>query len=197
MTGAIFLGVYAVAGVASGALAWSHVRRVSRAARGDLESLANGLKRVPAAERVAALRDRTTEGTFEHDLAVELLAAPSEDAKVAAVNLALADAEHALVETAAWPRTAIRIALLGAGICAFAAWVSDPDQARWALAVIGIGALAALSCAQAQKTGERLAERQRRAIDALVAAALALPPEARVPAPAGGAGERNKRRRRG
>jgi len=178
LTGAIFLGIYVAAGVASGALAWSHVRRVAGAARGDLEPLALALRRVPAAERPAALRDRAAEGSFAHDLAVELLAATTEDAKVAAVNLALSDAEHALVETASWPRTALRIALLGAGICAFLAWVSEPDQLRWPLAVIGGGAIAALTCAQAQRTGERHAERQRRAIDGLVTAVLALPPEA-------------------
>jgi hypothetical protein len=195
LTGAIFLGIYVAAGVASGALAWSHVRRVAGAARGDLESIALALKRVPAADRVAALRDRTEAGTFERELAVELLAATTEEAKVSAVNLALGDAEHALVETAAWPRTALRIAILGAGICAFLAWVSDPDQLRWPLAVIGAGAIAALTCAQAQKTGERHTERQRRAIDALVTAVLALPPAERAPSPPGGAGGSAKRRR--
>jgi hypothetical protein len=173
------------------------VRRVTTALRADAEAIALSLKRVPAGERLAALRDRSPEGSWEHDLAVEVLAAPTEDAKVAAVNLALSEVEHALQRSAGWPAAGLRIALLGAGLLAFAGYLAEPGQLRWPLATVGVGALAALTCAQAGRTGARCAEQQRVAADAVVAAALALPPEGRPAAPAGGGGGAARRRRRG
>ncbi|MFT3769219.1 MAG: hypothetical protein QM820_27590 [Minicystis sp.] len=197
MTGAVFLAPAIALGVACGALAWAHVRRVMGAARADLEALALSLKRVPSGERLAALRDRTEPGSWEHDLAVDVLASPpGEEATVAAVNLALADVEHALDRGARWPATALRIALLGGGVLAFLAWITEPAQLRWVLCTIGVSGLAALTCAQAGRTGARHAERQRLAVDALVAAVLALPPEARPPSPARGGPAPTKRHRR-
>lgn len=200
MTGAVFLGPALALGVASAALAWAHVRRVLGAVRADTEALALALRRVPAAERLAALRDRTEPGRWEHELAVDVLAAAGDEARVAAVNLALGDVEHALGRTAGWPGTALRIALLGGGVVAFLAYLVEPGQLRWPLAILGVSALAALTCAQARRTADGHADRQRRTVDGLVAAVLVLPPEARAasPARAGAApapGSRHRRRR--
>jgi hypothetical protein len=180
--------------VASAVLAWSHPRHVATTLRADAQALALALKRLPAGERLPALLEQSTSGSFEHDLAADVLAARDEDGKVAAVNLALGEIDHALDRRASWPPTALRIALLGAGLLAFFAYLADPAQLRWPIAVVGAGAFSALTCAHAARSGARDAERQRRAVDAVVAAVLAFPPETARPAgPAGG----KRRRRRG
>jgi hypothetical protein len=173
--GALFLALSVLVGLASAALAWGHVRRVTGATGADPEALALGLKRVPAAERIAELQRRARPGSWEHGLAAELLAAPGEGAKIAALNLAISDADHAMTRTARWPLTALRIALLGAGVLGFSAYIEDPAQLKWALATVAVGGVAAVACVEARRSGQRAAARQRRGIDALVAVALGLP----------------------
>ena len=192
--GFVFLLAACLLGAASGTLAWAHVRRVIAVLRADVDALALALKRVPAAERLMTLQERSAPGSWERDLAVDVLAASSEDAKVAAVNLALAEIEHALARSERWPAAAVRIALLGGGFLALLAKVVDPAQMRWTIAIAAASGLAAATCAQAARTGARHAERQRRAVDALVAAALALPPAGRAPSPAAGRGAPRRRR---
>jgi hypothetical protein len=164
--------------------------------RTDLEALALSLKRTPPADRPRELVERTREGSLEHDLGADIVAARDGDARVAAVNLWVAEVQHALEHGARWPGAGLRIALLAAALAAFFAYMTEPGQLRLPLGAVAIGGLAALTCAQAGRTAERLAERQRRAADALVAAVLGLPPEEHGPpgarGPAGGA-----RRRRG
>ena len=130
MTGAVFLGISLLLALACSALAWSHVRRVLGATRGDLTSLSATLRRVPAADRVRRLLERTEPGSWEHELAAEALAAPDEDARVAAVNLALADVEHTFRRSVGWPPAALRIALLGAAFVAFCAYLGDQAHLR-------------------------------------------------------------------
>jgi hypothetical protein len=197
VTGPVLLVLASVLAVAAGALAWAHVRRVIAVVRPDTESIALALKRVPASERLTSLRDRAAAGSWEHDLAADVLAAPDEEAKVAAVNLALADIEHALVRGERWPAAALRIALLGGGLLAILAKLLDPGQLRWTVAIIAVDGLAAMTCAHAARIAARHADRQRRAVDALVAAALTLPPEGRVAsAPTGRGGPSPSRQRR-
>lgn len=179
MTGAVYVALSAVISGASSILAWAHVQRVARAVRADLDSVAASLKRVPPLERSRALLDRSTPGSFEHELASCALAAPNDEARVAAINLSLSEVEHALAERATWPSAGLRIALLGAGLCAFLAYVDEPGQLRSALGALAVGALGALSSAQARRSATQQAEHQRRAIDALVTAAFALPLEPR------------------
>ena len=166
-------------GLAALALGWGHVRRVTAATAADPARVAASLRRVPPAERLEELRRRARPGSFEHGLAFETLAAEGEDAKVAAVNLALSEVEHAMTRTARWPRTAVRIALLGAGVLGFSAYIEDPGQLKWALATVAVGGVAAVGCVEARRAGERALGRQRRGIDALVSAALGLPDEPR------------------
>jgi hypothetical protein len=196
--GALFFALSVIVGLASAVLAWEHVPRVTGATGADPGVLALALARVPAAERVAEIQRRARPGSWEHGLASELLAAPGEEAKVAALNLALADADHAMTRTARWPLTALRIALLGAGVLGFSAYIEDPAQLEWALATVAVGGVAAVACVEARRSGERALVRQRRGIDALVAVALSLP-EGPPEGPRGGAdpGEGRPRASRG
>lgn len=188
MTGAVLLGVSLSLALGCAALAWSHVLRVLGATRGDLVTLAAALKRMPPADRARGLLDGTTPGSWEYELAAEVLAAPHDDARVAVVNLALSDVEHTLRRGAGWPPASLRLALTGAALLAVCAYVGDPAQPRWALAILGVGALAAVTCVEAGRAGERNVQRQRRAIDALVAVTMALAegrtlPDPRPPSP--------------
>lgn len=179
MTGSVYVALSALISGASSILAWAHVQRVTRVVRADLDSVAGSLKRLPPLERPQTLLDRSSPGSFEHELASCALAAPDDEARVAAINLSLSEVEHALGERARWPSAALRIALLGAGLCAFLAYVSDPGQVRSPLGALAVGALGALSSAQARRSATQQADHRRRAIDALVTAAFALPLEPR------------------
>jgi hypothetical protein len=211
---AVYLALAVVVGLGSAALAWSQARRTAAPTGGDPAALAKALKRVPVGERLAELQRRTAPGTWEHELAVDALAAPDESARVAAVNLALAEVEHTLTMGAGWPRAGVRIALLGAAFLAFAAYVGGNGQVQAPLVIVAVGALAALTSVEAGRSAERNAARQRVAIDELIAAALGDPLEAadrathssarwrgaeaqvaRTPAPGGGRREPGPARR--
>jgi hypothetical protein len=159
-------------GVGAAWLAWTQARRAAAPTGSDPAALTLALKRLPAGERLAELRRRAAPGTWEHELAVEAIAATDEAARVGVVNLALAEAEHALTRGAGWPRAAVRIALLGAALLAFAAYIGGSGGVKAPLAILGIGGIAALTCVEARRSAQRNATRQRRAIDELVAATL-------------------------
>jgi hypothetical protein len=203
----VFLALAILAGVASAALAWSQVRRAAAPTGGDPAALALALKRIPPAERLRELHRRAPPGSWEAELAAEALAAETDAGRVAVVNLALSEVEHTLSRGASWPRTGIRIALLGAGFFAFAAYLSDRDQIKWPLCIVGVGVVAALSCVEAARSAERHATNQRRAIDDLVAATFGdtgredsgAPRQAATAAhrPGPGPGAAHRQRRRG
>jgi hypothetical protein len=168
VNGAIFLGLAALVGVSAGALAWTQARRAASPTRGDPAMLALSLKRVPADDRLVELGKRAEAGTWEHALAHDALAASGQSARIAAVNLALADVEHALSEGAGWPSAGVRIALLGAALLAFAAYL-DGCGIKWSLVIVAVGGAAGISCVEAGRSARRNATRQRRAVDDLVA----------------------------
>lgn len=172
MLGAVLVGVALLLGIGATSLAWSQARRASAAIAEDHLALTLALKRLPLAERLGELARRAEPGSWEHQLAAEALAAPDEAARVAAVNLALADVEHALTEGAAWPRAGLRIALLGTGVLASVAFIAEREQIRWWLSILAIGGVAAFACWEAGRNSQRNAARRRRAVDELVAAAL-------------------------
>jgi len=165
--GAVLLAVAVLLALGATSLAWRQVRRASATIGGD--QLRLGLKRLPLVERLGELGRRAEPGSWEHQLAVEALAAPDQAAQVAIVNLALADAEHTLSEGAAWPSAGVRIALLGAGLLAAAAYITDADQVRWWLSILAVGCIAALACFEASRSARRHADQRRRGIDELVA----------------------------
>jgi hypothetical protein len=169
VTGAVFFALAVIVGIGSAVLAWSQVRRAAAPTKGDPVALAVALQRLPAETRLRELQCRAESGSWEHHLAVEALDMPDESARVAVVNLALAEVEHELNEGAGWPRASFRIALLGAALLAFVARLADESQSRWSLAIGAVGGLAALFCMEARRSAERHAATQRRAIDDLVA----------------------------
>lgn len=183
MTGAALLGVSLLLAFACAALAWAHVRGVLRVTRADASALALTLKRVPQGERLQGLFKRTEPGTWEHELAREALAAPHEDARVRAANLALADLEHALLRAAGWPRAGLRIGLLGHAFLALAAYLADRAHPAQIAAILVVGALTALACVEARRSGDRAAVRQRRAVDALLGVVFSEGPASPSPGP--------------
>ncbi len=199
MSAVVFFVLAAAVGVASAALAWSQARRAASPTGSDPAAFALALKRVPAKDRLEELLRRAAPGSWEHDLAAEALAAPGQDAVVAAVNMALAEAEHALSRGAEWPKAGIRIALLGAAFLAFAAYLSGGGQVRGPLSIVAVGVAAALACVEAGRAARRNAERQRRAIDDLVTVLFGSEAPCRsqgAPRPPGGSASRPRRRAR-
>lgn len=178
-------------------IAWRHARRIARLTSGDTRALITTLKRVPEASRLDEVSRRAPPGSFEHDLATELLAARDDAARIAAVNDALLDAEHALRQGATWPRAGIRVALAGGLLLGLSAWLARGDV-RAAVILAAVGGAAALLCVEAGRTAERRAAAQRADIDALIGvlfghlADVGPSPEARR----GSAGRRPSRRRR-
>jgi hypothetical protein len=170
--GAVFLAIAVLVGIGVAALSWSQVRRSAAPTGGDPAALALALKRVPAKERLGELSRRARPGSWEHELAAEALAAPDDVARLAAMNLALAAVAHALTAGALWPRTGVRIALLGAALCGFAAYVAEGGPSKWLLAIVLIGGVAVFACVEAGLRAARNATRQRRAIDELIAVAF-------------------------
>jgi hypothetical protein len=176
VAGPVLLAIAVLLGLGAISLAWSQVRRAAAVRRGDTPvstaALARALKRLPSEERLGELARRAERGSWEHQLATEALAAPGGAAQVATVNLALADMEHTLTEGAGWPRSSVRIALLGTGLLAAAAYLADGEQIRWWLSIVAIGGVAGLACFEAGRRAEHHAAQRRRAVDDLVAAAF-------------------------
>jgi Flp pilus assembly protein TadB len=130
--------------------------------------VARSLLRLPDDQRAPELARRSAAGSWEHSLATELVAAAGDQARIAAVNDAVAQLELRLEERAGWPSAALRIAALSALLLAVIAYlIHRPDAVLPVLAVGGVGALVSLD---AKKRAQRGAKAQREAIDALVAA---------------------------
>jgi hypothetical protein len=174
VAGAVLFTLALVSGTGAAALGWSQARRVAGPAQGeDPAALARALRRLPGEDRVAELHRRSMQGSWEHDLAAEVLAAEGQAAKLAAVNLALAEAEHELIEGAGWPRAAMRIALLSAALLALlalAAYLLDGGTVQWPLSILVIGGVSAVTCFEAGRSARRNVAARRRAIDDLVEA---------------------------
>ncbi len=194
MIGASFVALAAVVGLGAVALSWSQARRAAAPTGGDPTALALALRRLPVSERLGELLRRTSPGSWEHDLAAEALVAPDDAARIAAMNLALAEVEHALTEGGLWPRTGVRIALFGAALCGFAAYFADGGWSKRVLAILLIGAGAALACVEAGQRAARHATRQRRAIDELIGAVFADMPKGDAAPRRALAGRRRRRR---
>ena len=153
----------AIIGLACAALAWAHPRRTSSLCSVDPPS-----PRIRGAAARANIRETAPEGCWELALIHELDAAPSDAAKVAAINEQLGDLDHQLKSRTEWPRTAIRIVLLGS--CAVSV-VGFALGARLELGVVAtIGLLSAGVCGLASMRGESAATRQRDKIDKLIKA---------------------------
>jgi hypothetical protein len=155
-------------GVGSAALSWGYARRVAGATSGQAQALAIALKRVPEAERLAALEKRAPAGSWERAAAAEALAAADARGQVAAWNDAIGELEHTLGRGATWPGAAIRIAAFGGMLLAIAAFLAA-REIQPALIILGIAGASALASIEARRRGKRAAAEQRAAVDALVA----------------------------
>jgi hypothetical protein len=164
---ALFVGLATVVGGGASALAWIQARRTASPDLEAVPALARALKLVPPHDRLLELRRRADPGSWEHELAGEALTV-ADGALIPTVNLALADLEHHLTARTSWPRAALRIALLGAALVACFAYL-DAGSVERSLGIVGVGAVAAILCHEAERTARRNAARQREAADALVA----------------------------
>lgn len=134
-----------------------------------LRALAADLRRAPQGERVLELQRRAPTGGFEAELAADLLAAPNGDARVAAVNEAIADVEQSLTRGAVWPGSAARIAAWGSACVAAIHYLADGSGA--ALIVVGvIGAASVMACVGVGRRASAIARERREAVDALMTA---------------------------
>lgn len=171
---------------------WSHPARIAGLTSSDARALARTLRALPEEERLAELGRRSAAGSWERRFAHALLDAAGDRARIAAANDLLAEAEHRLEVGAGWPRAGVRLSAFGALLLAMLAFLSGAGAS--ALVVIaGVGGAGALASALAGRAGRVEAERQRGAIDGLVAAAvgpLASITAAPVPARRGRGGAR-------
>ena len=197
MTIAIFALLAAALGLFAAGLAWSHARRVAGLTLPGTRGLTASLKRVPEEARPAELERRAPPGSWEHGVATELLHAPDDAAKIAAVNDALLEVEHALRQGATWPQAGIRIALAGGLMLGLSTWLATGNL-RAAVILVAVGGISALFCVEAGRSARRHAEAQRNDIDALITVVMGRLAE-HAPqhgARCGLAGHRPSRRRR-
>jgi Flp pilus assembly protein TadB len=178
-------------------LAWTHARRVARVTSGEARALANALKRVADESRASELERRAPAGSFEHTIAEALRDAPDDAAKIAAVNDALLDVEHALRQGAGWPRAGIRIALSSGLLLGLTTWLATGNL-RAAVILVAVGGASALLCVEAGRSAARHAAAQRADIDALITVLVGgladqAPPQGER---RGASGRRPSRRRR-
>ena len=171
MTIALFSVLAAALGLFAAGLAWRHARRVARLTWSGTHGLTASLKRVPEEARLAELERRAPPGSWEHSVATELLHAPDDAARIAAVNDALLEVEHALRQGATWPRAGIRIALSSGLLLGLSAWLATANL-RAAVILVAVGGASALLCVEAGRSAKRHAEAQRHDIDALITVAL-------------------------
>src|SRR5262249_15632268 len=124
--GEALTGLAAALGVGSAVLAWAHVRRI-RAGTAERARLLDALKAAAAGQRIARFVELAPPGGWEAILAKELADAADERTRIAAANDAIADVELGLVASAAWPASALRIALFAGLLLAAVAFIATRD----------------------------------------------------------------------
>lgn len=167
----IYVALGLVVAVAAVLLSRVHLQRVERVTSGQTNALAIALKRLPPAERLAALASRAPSGSFERRLADELSRVADEETRGALINDVLVDVDLALGASSAWPSAATRIAAYG---CLFFAALSFLAHVSSFVAVCLViaGVASAAACVSIGERAETLAREQRKAMDALVDALI-------------------------
>ena len=165
-SGNVLSVVAALVGAGSAALAWAQARRAAKPPASDRVKLANRIKALPREQRLQALAAESAPGTWEHELAREVLAAPG-PRQPAAVNLALSEIDHVLTEGDGWPGAGVRIALLSGALLGFVAYLAGAPVGS-AVGDLAIGGVSALLCFEAGRTAKRSVQGQRAAVDRLV-----------------------------
>jgi hypothetical protein len=167
VVGPYLVGASVVFALGASVLAWSHAIAVGKAAGGKLATIAAGLKRVPLEERPAALLERTEPGSWENELARELVEAPDVAWRVAAANDAVSDLAHALALRAGWPRSAARLAGAASFLLAVVAYIVDHGLDH-TLGIIIPGAVAIAACVEAGRRATQATQASRKDVDALI-----------------------------
>jgi hypothetical protein len=170
MSAMMLLVAEGVLGAGCVVLAWTPARQAA-ASRSRARSLMRALAALPEDERIVTLARLAGALRWEGRLAADVLAASDERAKIAAVNDALAEVEHALHVGEAWPAASLRIALFGTTLLGIVAYLGA-RALLLALAIVGVGASAALACVEAGRALRRHAAAERQAVDALIAVAF-------------------------
>ncbi|MCC6556863.1 MAG: hypothetical protein IT372_28240 [Polyangiaceae bacterium] len=171
MSAALFIALSLVASGACAAASWGHCARIAALTGGDARVLARSLRALPGEARLAELLRRSRPGRWEHRLARAVLDAEGEPARVAAANDLLAEAAHRLEAGAAWPPAAVRLSAFAALLLATLSFLAGAGTVAL-VAVLAVGAAGAAASAAGGRSGRIAADRQREAIDALVAAAV-------------------------
>lgn len=187
MSVVVFISIELLVAAACFALAWSHVRRVEGAVSSDLRAVAAAVRRAPEGQRVLELSRSAPAWSFEASLATQLSCARTEEARVAAINEALAEVDISLTERARWPSSAVKIVLWGTMLISISAFLSRsvassaPGTTTSApiLAIVVIGGASAIACLSAGRRADRAARDRREAADALVTALVGRPPDPR------------------
>src|SRR5262245_17009354 len=96
--------------LASAVLGWAQVVRLRRATSGGLHELIARLKRLPYEQRGAELATAVRAGTHEERIALAWAGASDDEHRVALLNDALSEIDHALDRGRSWPPTALRLA---------------------------------------------------------------------------------------
>jgi hypothetical protein len=157
-----------------------------------VSALAVALRRVPPEARLDELSRRSKTGSFPRAVADCGRLGSEDGARVAALNLALAELDHEMQRGATWPKAAIRLALLAAALLALVSYLVT-HLFDWPLAIALLGGIGAASCAQAERVARRHVDAQRAAADELVSVLFGRAP---TPPEAAAGGRRLRRRGR-
>jgi len=167
----LLIALGALFSAASAIFARAHLKRVTRVASGQTLPLANALKRLPPADRVAALVDRAQAGSLERRLGEDLAQASDDAARSAAVNDLLLEIELSLESSASWPSAAARIAAYSSLLLAALVVVGGHGLLAAGILVV-LGVAAALYCVSIDARAKALSRDVCEAFDALVGAVL-------------------------
>jgi len=160
------LGIAAVVASSAVTMALTHLRRIARATRAQPQKTAEWLRRFPPEERVGRLAGRVDADCWEGQLCEDLVAAPSESTRLAAVNAALGDAAHELEASSRLPFVAVRMSVWSGLLLAIFAYLQGAQTMTGWICVVGaVGAVVSWGLG---RRARRLAESRRRGLDELV-----------------------------
>ncbi|MEZ4296573.1 MAG: hypothetical protein R3B70_16490 [Polyangiaceae bacterium] len=165
----VFIVLAAGLAVACALLASRRAQRIDRMSVPALGDLVRELRKLPVQDRAAELLRRSTDDTWEHRLAREVLDVPEGPARLAAANDVLFDLDHEIDLGKSWTAAAVRIAVAGTCVLGVAAYLTRGGPIALAGALL-IGFVGAGYSFFAGERGKERAARRREAFDGLVSA---------------------------
>jgi Flp pilus assembly protein TadB len=149
-------------GIPSALLAWSYPRRAATLCRVTPATL----RATPLSERLAALAEAATTGSWAERLAEELASPDDDRLRLVALNDLLDDADHELTRRDSWPRSAAWLCFAGGLLSACTGYLAGVRMELIWIVPVTVGSASA--CLAARRHGRRQVQRQRERIDALV-----------------------------